>query len=117
MTTPVRVPSSLRLPPEPDRLAGTKRTRTDRLFLLFACLCLAIVVFFLLQCAVLYLWKRALERENQPVPEDQGTPAFLEERPEDFFPPPVASAAAVSSPTAPSVLIPRSSRGNSRRPA
>ncbi len=77
MTGPVRVPSSVRLPPEPDRLAGTRRSRTDRFFLLFACLCLAIVVFFVLQCAAIYLRKRALQRETHPAGEVQAEPSLF----------------------------------------
>jgi hypothetical protein len=65
--SPLRVSSS-RLPPSPDRLAPTKRTRTDFVFLLFAGLCLAIAFFFAVQCTVLYIRKRALERQPNPPP-------------------------------------------------
>ena len=65
---PLRVPSSSRLPPEPERLVAARRTRTDFVFLLFACLCLAIALFFALQCTVLYIRKRALERQTDSPP-------------------------------------------------
>ena len=76
MTAPIRVPSSTRLPPEPDRLAATKRTRMDFVFLIFACLGLAIVIFFVIQCTAIYLQKRALEAQaNRPAPPSAAIPA------------------------------------------
>ena len=48
----------------------------DFVFLIFACLGLAIVIFFVIQCTAIYLQKRALEAQaNRPAPPSAAIPA------------------------------------------
>ncbi|MBQ7251971.1 MAG: hypothetical protein IJS32_05140 [Kiritimatiellae bacterium] len=65
LTPPVRIPSSTRLPPSPDRSQAVKTTRIERIWLVFACVNLLLVAWFVWTRVDIHCQKRALERQME----------------------------------------------------